>query len=299
MAAGELTKRVAVAAVGIPLAIVVLYLGGWVLGTLVALLAAGGTLELYRIAEARGTRPFVVAGAVVAAALVLVAAAQPGEAYVAQVQLYIVFCSVLLLSAASLWLRGVTGGPLAATAVTVFGALFVGGAMSYVLLLRHLDGGGGASPLTALQGATLVAYPIALAWIGDTCAYFGGRAWGRRKLMPSVSPGKTVEGAIAGVVGTVTIGLVYAWGIFGVWVGLPISPLAGALGGLLISPAAQIGDLAESLLKREAGVKDSGRLLPGHGGILDRFDSLFFAVPVAYWYLAVLLPRMVEGLPWR
>jgi phosphatidate cytidylyltransferase len=218
---------------------------------------------------------------------------------VAQVQLSIVFCSVLLLSAASLWLRGPTGGPLAATAVTVFGALFVGGAMSYVLLLRHLDGGGGASPLTALQGATLVAYPIALAWIGDTCAYFGGRAWGRRKLMPSVSPGKTVEGAIAGVVGTVTIGLVYAWGIFGVWVGLPISPLAGALGGLLISPAAQIGDLAESLLKREAGVKDSGRLLPGHGGILDRFDSLFFAVPVAYWYLAVLLPRFVEGLPWR
>ena len=298
MAAGELTKRVAVAAVGIPLAIVVLYLGGWVLGGLLALLAAGGAAELYRLAEQRGTRPFVAAGAAVAATLVLVAAVHPAEADVARLQLHIVFGASLVLCAAALWLRGVAGSPLAATAITVFGALFVGGGLSYVLLLRHLDSGGEAS-LTALQGATLVAYPIALAWVGDSSAYFGGRAWGRRKLMPSVSPGKTVEGAIAGVVGTVSIGAVYAWGVFGEWVGLPISPLAGALGGLLVSPAAQIGDLAESLLKREAGVKDSGRLLPGHGGILDRFDSLFFAVPIAYWYLAAVLPAFVEGLPWR
>jgi phosphatidate cytidylyltransferase len=138
-----------------------------------------------------------------------------------------------------------------------------------------------------------------MAWVGDTCAYFGGRAFGRRKLLPSVSPAKTVEGALSAVVGTVAIGALYAWGVFGIWLNVPIGPVAGALAGLLVSPVAQIGDLAESLFKREAGVKDSGRLLPGHGGVLDRFDSLFFAIPVVYWFLTLALPFFVEGLPWH
>jgi phosphatidate cytidylyltransferase len=297
--AGELTKRVAVAAVGVPLAVAVLYAGGWVLGSVLALLAAGGAAELYRLAAQRGTHAFAGAGALLAGGMVVVAALLPDEPSVSRVQWLAAFAAALVLGAAAIWRRGIEGSPLVATAVSVFGALFVGGAFSYVVLLRHLDGGDAAAGLTPLQGTTLVAYPITLAWIGDTCAYFGGRAWGRRRLMPSVSPGKTVEGAIAGLVGTVSIGAVYAWLVFRGWVGLPIGPLAGALGGLLVSPAAQIGDLAESLLKREAGVKDSGRLLPGHGGILDRFDSLFFAVPTAYWYLAAVLPWWVEGLPWR
>jgi phosphatidate cytidylyltransferase len=296
--AGELTKRVAVAIVGIPLAIAVLYLGGWALAGTLALLAAGGTAELYRLAAERGTRAFVAAGTVLAGALVLLAVLLPDEVSVARAQWLAAFAACLIFSAAALWQRGVGGAPLAASAVSVFGAVFVGGALSYAVLLRHL-GGDTVAGLTALQGTALVAYPIALAWFGDTFAYFGGRAWGRRKLMPSVSPAKTVEGALSGLVGTVAIGAVYGWLIFQAWLDLPIGPLAGAVGGLLVSPAAQIGDLAESLLKREAGVKDSGRLLPGHGGILDRFDSLLFAVPTAYWYLAAVLPIWVEGLPWR
>ncbi|MGH7506501.1 MAG: phosphatidate cytidylyltransferase [Longimicrobiales bacterium] len=299
MAAGELAQRVAVAAIGVPLAVLLIYAGGWMLVVVLALIAAGGAAELYRLAAQRGTRAFLGFGVALTAAMVLIAGAYPIAAQAGRWLWPLVFLATLVLGAASIWARGVKGEPLHATAVTLLGAVFIGGAFSYLVLLRHLDAAAGLASPSAWHGAALVAFPIALAWIGDTCAYFAGRAWGRRKLIPSVSPGKTVEGAIAGLVGTVVIGAVYAWLIFQLWLGLPIGALAGAAGGLLISPAAQVGDLAESLLKREAGVKDSGSLLPGHGGILDRFDSLLFAVPTAYWYLALVLPLWVEGLPWR
>jgi phosphatidate cytidylyltransferase len=288
----ELGQRVAVAAVGIPLAVGLLYIGGWVLGVAVALLAAGGALELYRLSTRTGVRPFAAAGAVLAAGTVLVAAARPAGA--AALVAAAVLGATLLLLAAAIPLRGVSGRPLGAVAVTVFGVVLLGGSLSCAVLLHGL--GGGAS---GWRGAALLAFPLALAWVGDTCAYFGGRAWGRHKLAPEVSPAKTVEGAVSSVVGTVVIGAVYAWAVFQQWQQLPIGPAAGAAAGLLASPAAQLGDLTESLLKREAAVKDSGRLLPGHGGILDRFDSALFVVPVIYAYLLVVLPLWVEGLPWR
>jgi phosphatidate cytidylyltransferase len=298
MARSELTQRVAVAALGIPVAVLLVYLGGWMLASVLALLAAGAVLELYAMARQRGIEAFAAAGALLAAGLVLLAAAFPDDALTAQFSWMAVFPAALVLSGAAIWRRGVSGNPLTSSAVTVFGALWIGGALAYAILLRHLESGTAAGD-DRWRGAALVAFPFALAWVGDSCAYFAGRAWGRRKLMPGVSPGKTVEGAIANVLGTIVIGAAYAWLIFERWHGLPIGPLAGAAGGALISPAAQVGDLAESLLKREAGVKDSGMLLPGHGGILDRFDSIFFAVPVAYWYLACILPLLIRDLPWR
>ena len=299
MARSELTKRVAVAAVGIPLALVIVYLGGIVLALVLAGLAAGGALELYRLAAQRGIQAFAVLGALLAAGLVLLPLVQPEAAATARYSWTVAFVGVLVLFAAAIWARGVNENPLASVAVTATGALLVGGCFAYAVLLRHLVDSPGATSANAMRGAALIAFPITLAWMGDTFAYFAGRAWGHRKLIPSVSPGKTVVGAVANLVGTVVVGAVYAWLVFDQWHGLPIGPLAGGVAGLLISPAAQVGDLAESLLKREAGVKDSGRLLPGHGGILDRFDSLLFAVPVAYWYLAALLPLWLRGLPWQ
>lgn len=296
MALGELGRRIVVAVAGIPLAVLLVYAGGWALGLALASIAAGGAVELYRMAEHTGVRPFVATGAILAALLVLIPVVVPDGGLVTRYSWTITFGATLLLSAGALLARGVTGAPLGSMAVTLVGGLLIGGALSYAVLLRQLGGDAVSDPW---QGAALVAYPVTLAWCGDAFAYFAGRAWGRRKLIPKISPGKTVEGAIANFAGTVLLGAVYGWLVFGRWHGLPIGAMAGAIGGVIVSPAAQVGDLVASLLKREAGVKDSGRLFPGHGGILDRFDSLIFAVPVAYWYLSTVLPLWHPELPWR
>ena len=129
-----------------------------------------------------------------------------------------------------------------------------------------------------LMPRRLILLLFVIIWVGDTCAYYGGRALGRHPLAPRVSPKKTVEGAIAGLLGSVIAGT-----IGGVWfLGEPWPGLAGI--SALTAVAGQVGDLAESVLKRSAGVKDSSSILPGHGGILDRLDSLFFAAPVFYWF---------------
>jgi phosphatidate cytidylyltransferase len=295
MAASELTRRLLVAAVGVPLAIVLIYLGGWPMAALLALIAALGARELYAIAAQREVAAFTAGGMALAAAFVIIAARMPGAAAAAVPFWALLISSTLGILAWAIWARGVDGRPLASAAVTIFGAVLTGGALAYGVFLRHLP------PPTAVPwlGAALVAYPLALTWIGDSAAYFVGRALGKRKLIPAVSPGKTVAGAVGGLMAATLAGALFGGLIFYRALGVPIGAVAGAAGGVLISVAAQIGDLAESLLKREAGVKDSGTLLPGHGGVLDRFDALFFTLPVAYFYLGYLLPRIVEGLPWR
>lgn len=284
--ASELTKRVAVAAAGIPLAVLVVYIGGWLLAGILAGIAAGGAAELYRLAARRGARPFVIPGAALAAALVLLPLLTPRPEALAWP---LFLAGALVVAAAAIFRRGVAGSPLAVTAITTFGALLTGGTLMYGVMLRHLPVTGTRPDWGHWVGPALIAFPITLTWLGDTFAYFGGRRFGRRKLIPAVSPAKTVEGALSSVIGTVLAGAGYAHFIFGMWLGVPLDAVAGALIGLVISPVAQVGDLAESLLKREAGVKDSGALLPGHGGVLDRFDALFFTIPVMYWLLLLAL----------
>ncbi len=290
----DLARRVSVAAVGIPIAVALIWFGGWPLGLALALLAAAGAAEVCRLAAVRGVRAYLPAAAALSAAYVVFAVRHPGLEALALFAWAATIGVALVLSVAGLWLRGPNDSPLFAAAATIFAALITGGALTFAVLLRDLSGTPGQP---SWLGATLVAYPIMLAWMGDTWAYFGGRAWGRRKLMPSVSPAKTVAGAVAGLIGTVVTAALYGWLVFGLWQGLPIGAVAAAVGGVLIGPAAQLGDLAESLLKRDAGVKDSGTLFPGHGGVLDRFDAVLVALPVGYAYLA-LLPTWIQGLPW-
>jgi phosphatidate cytidylyltransferase len=136
-----------------------------------------------------------------------------------------------------------------------------------------------------------VLLPVLLTWASDIGAYAVGRTIGRNKLIPSVSPGKTVEGAIGGLVACMLLAWIYARFVLRPAAHLDFrwAPLGALTFGAVASVAAQVGDLVESLLKREAGVKDSSHLIPGHGGVLDRLDSLFFVLPVSYVALNVML----------
>ncbi len=163
-----------------------------------------------------------------------------------------------------------------AAAATIFGLSYVALPFALMLTVRSM-----------LHGAVALLYLLVLIWVTDTAAYFGGRALGRHKLAPSVSPGKTIEGTVISLLATVPA----AFYLFRFW--FPDFPAVhGLLLGIIVNIVAQFGDLAESALKRGAGVKDSSGLLPGHGGMLDRIDSLLFAAP-ALWYYWWLLTRSV------
>ena len=176
------------------------------------------------------------------------------------------------------------GGPreaITAVSASVFAALYSGVLFGHFVLVREIAREMPGSPYWT--GAVLLAIPLALTWANDTAAYAIGRAWGRRKLAPTISPGKSVEGAVGALLVTVAVAVPLLW-LVNRWV--PVFTAADGFAlGLLVGVAAPCGDLVESCFKRDAGVKDVSRLIPGHGGVLDRFDSLLFAVPVFYYYV--------------
>jgi phosphatidate cytidylyltransferase len=276
MPRSETVQRLGVAAVGVPVAVGAVYAGGWVLALFLSIVAVLAALEFYRMATAKGARALSGIGAAGAAGFVLLAAVAPERGVEAVGMWSLLVILVVALLIAAIWMRGVSGEPLLSVSVTVFGAVYTGGLLAHALFLRHLPG-----IHDAWAGTALVFAPVLLTWSSDTFAYFVGRQFGRRKLIPKVSPGKTVEGSLGALLGTILVALGYAQvlrllGVYSlsIWEALAL--------GALVSLAAQVGDLAESLLKRDAGVKDSGTLFPGHGGALDRMDSLFFTLPVAY-----------------
>ena len=167
-------------------------------------------------------------------------------------------------------------------AITISGICYIGLAFSHLILLRfsHMD----TAIVTSLGnmdvGAALIWLAFIGTWASDTFAYFTGCAIGRHKLCPNISPGKTVEGFLGGMIGTVLalvgLGLVFNFSIYHM-----ISL------GICLASVATVGDLVESCIKRLPGIKDSGNILPGHGGVLDRFDSIMFTVPLVYYYVHI------------
>lgn len=272
----NLAKRVAFAAVAIPAALGIVYWGGWPLVVVVAAAATLGARELIgfgaRLGVAPLTRTALLSAALVPVLVYLALTSMPG--LVSGGWLLAGLWLVLLLTVA-LARRTPGEHPLAATAVTAFAVLYPAGLASFLLSLRHLT-----YSERSWAGAWLVFFPLVITWVCDTAAMFAGKAIGGRKLWPAISPGKTWSGSIAGVIGAVaTVPLLNLIVLQRVGVALPL--WQGLLFGLVLGVMGQVGDLAESLYKREAGVKDSSHLIPGHGGVLDRFDSLYFVLPVS------------------
>jgi len=277
----ELTRRIIFSLIAAPAGIAVVYLGDWALATMLAVLSAIGAWELYRFAREAGIAPLEPAGIALAALIPLAAHASRLGVYNLPVTGAVAI--VLLLFASTIWLRGPAGRPLASVAITVFGVIYAG-LFTYIYALRYHEYAVGAG-----AGTAIAVLPVLLTWATDVGAFTIGKNFGKRKLMPAVSPRKTVAGAVGGVGTAVLICLLYVRFVL-----MPVSQLGmtieGAiLFGIIVSVAVQTGDLAESLLKREAGVKDSSKVLPGHGGILDRFDGMLFALPIAYLVLGRLL----------
>ena len=276
MPAERMGHRVAFSAVAIPAAVVAAYLGGWVLAALLAVIGVLATREVYDLAAATGIEPLRRTGLAAAAALPLATYwAKGSEIHFAEPAIYLGALWLLVVVAVAAWRRGPGGRPLAAVAVTVFAVLYAPGLLCFAIVLRHPSGVG----LDSSLGTALLFFPLALTWIGDTAAMAGGKLLGGPRLAPVLSPRKTWAGAVSGLAGT----LLSAWA-YSRWIldplGRPLPLVAALLAGAAISVTGQVGDLAESLLKREVGVKDSSTLIPGHGGMLDRVDSLLFVLPV-------------------
>jgi phosphatidate cytidylyltransferase len=263
-----------------PVFVAAAYAGGFVFLAVVGLLAAVGAWEFGRLAlgSRLAARAIVVLVGLAAVALRFVWPGSP-EALTA-----LVTGGILVALLAGLTESDPSAGVRTAS-LTLLGALYVGWLFSSLVGLREMPRE--VVGLDYAAGFVLLATPVLVVWATDIGAYFAGRAWGRRKLLPRVSPRKTVAGAVGGAA---SAGVVAA--LLFIWAPVPLPRLgapAGAALGAAMSLLAQAGDLAESLLKRAFGVKDTSRLIPGHGGVLDRFDSLLFTAPAAYHLFRAVL----------
>ena len=286
----ELSKRVLAAVILAPLALVLVLAGGAALAGLLAVASALAAWEFYRLARAAGHEPLADLGCAIAGLIPLAVHArylglfQPRFGAAALV--------LVLIMAVALWARGPERKPMASVATTVLGAMYAGGLLSFAYALRYHDyavDGARVGSFTVAAGGVLLGLPVLLTWATDIGAFQVGRAIGGRKLMPGVSPGKTVSGAVGGLAFALVVAWLYVRFALRPAAQLAFTPAGLVVFAVLVSIAGQVGDLFESMIKREAGVKDSSHLIPGHGGVLDRLDSLFFALPVAWVLINWLL----------
>ena len=263
--------RIVTSVIVIPVVLVFVWFGGWWGFAASLFVVVLGTYELHMMMLHSGHHPLLLVSLGLST-LILVSAMLPSP----QVRLSLLefgFGGALLISFPWLFTRKKLDGALVDWALTLAFSIYLGWSMSFLLLLRGYQVGW---PLP--HGVWWLLEALIGVWTFDTTAFFTGRFLGRHKLAPRISPGKTWEGAVGGLVFTIIVSLLITFGPLGVPWYLAI------LLGVLIAVAAVLGDLAESLIKRQTHVKDSGQIMPGHGGILDRIDSMLFVLIVVYLF---------------
>lgn len=265
--------RVITAIVGIPILIYVIKFAPPSVFTAAVLLAMLISLyEYFQLAQGQGSTKVQWPAYIIASAVLL-------SFYFVHFQLQFYFpLGAALILLVALFARLELSQALQATALALFGAWYVGGLMGYMVGVRMIDAGGET-------GADLTLMLFVIIWSADSFAYLVGKSIGRHKLS-AVSPNKTVEGAVAGFVFGIVAALICR-SIFAQQLTFRDAAVLGAVVGTF----GQIGDLCESLLKRSANVKDSGTVIPGHGGMLDRLDSLLFGAPAMYYYFYLVLHK--------
>jgi phosphatidate cytidylyltransferase len=280
----NLVQRVLSALILLPLLLFTVWLGG---GLYVVVALVCGLLALYELFQLFAHTPYRPrAIGYICVALLMVAATWQSQVAEELVNASLAFAVLATLSV-EVWRREHSGS-LYNWTLTLSGTIYIGWTFAHFILMRQIDAPLQFGPLTFLRlepGAAWIVTALLVTFASDTCAYFTGRAIGRRRLAPAISPGKTVEGAAGGLLGALITGALLV-ALLGLPISLGMGALIGALGGI----AGQMGDLAESLIKRQTGVKDSGHIIPGHGGILDRTDSLLFTIPVIYYLVRWLTP---------
>jgi phosphatidate cytidylyltransferase len=266
----SLTLRVISGIFAVPFLLGVAYLGEPVYGAFICLACAYAAFEIRSMLRTGGFAPMDIVLFGTAILLPLDAWLRPGSDLWSVAPDGLVLLIVIVIgSLAWLVLRPTSERALVDWAVSLGLALYLGGLMQFYMPLRAVP--------TSFPGFWVMALLI-LSWVCDSSAYFVGGAFGRRRLAPTISPNKSVEGALAGLAAPAIVATL-------VGLVLQMPPLLMAGYGLAIAAATIVGDLVESLIKRQTGVKDSGVLIPGHGGLLDRMDSLLFCAPIAVLYL--------------
>lgn len=268
--------RVATVLVSVPLVLILTYFGGAPFFLMVLVIALASLNEFYNLMARKGSEPYRVIG--IAVTIFFISFAQytlkhpnwePAQAAIFTFGLVIAFSAAIFLRRAERTVSDI--------AITTLGVVYVGWLFSYFVLIRALS----------IHGNFLF-FMLLVVWINDTAAFVIGKFFGRIKMAPLISPNKTWEGAIGGFVIAVSTAILvspYMVGLYG------LNPFHAGVLAIIVAITAQIGDLVESLIKRDVGAKNSGDWIPGHGGMLDRMDSFILSAPFVYYYLVWILGR--------
>jgi len=272
----NLSQRVAVAVVAAPLILWAAWYGSLPFFIFIETIILLGLLEFYQLTQAKGMQPNrllgVIAGLALGAQIYFRGSGELVEPWVTAM-LFVVLLVIVELFRNK-------GSALHNTGATLLGFAYVAGLWSFLLLIRELPH---RLNIDYASAGTWLVMLLVTIWVCDTAAYFTGRAFGRHKLFERVSPKKTWEGAMGGLIFAVLMAVASHY-----WFVRDLRLVDVIIIGLIIGTVGQMSDLAESLFKRDAGVKDSSSLIPGHGGVLDRFDSEMLVAPLVYLYLVLM-----------